>query len=254
MPWLKLYVLSLAIAEPVAANERPVHLCRWHKASAKRPHSVLENEPVTPVKAQITSAQARKFTSPLRIFKTPPTIEPAHMTVSSQGTRVNRAFRSPVKGAVLTSANKGNCAHATAQLEADPEHVRTLRSEQRQLEAKIRQLVDRNRKMKLIRGYQSKDEARQVDALTVKWRRASREALVAFRTVLGPIQMSGAQQSYGGWGFADSISTTGAGGGYEPLVAEEPRIPTLKELCGKLNLDIEVFGEYDEDHDDFVDQ
>ncbi|KAJ3169431.1 hypothetical protein HDU87_000602 [Geranomyces variabilis] len=159
-----------------------------------------------------------------------------------------------MKGATLTSANKGNCTRATARPADDTELVRSLRSEQRQLDSRIRQLEDQTRKIRLIKGYQSKDEARQVDALTVKWRRAAREALVAFRDLLGPIQMNEARQDCGGWGFNEFPVPIETGNTGEALSPEDYRVPTLKELCQKLKLEIEVFGEYDSDHDDFLDQ
>ncbi|KAJ3152919.1 hypothetical protein HDU89_001127 [Geranomyces variabilis] len=222
--------------------------------STKRPHSVLENDLPTHTKAQTPSARARTFPSPLRVFGAPQTVEPPQITVSSRGRGVHRAFRSPMKGTTLTSANKGNRTHATAHPPDDTETVRTLRSGQRQLESRIRQLEDQNRKTALIKGYQSKDEARQVDTLTVKWRRVAREALVAFRALLGPIQMNEARQDYGGWGFNEFSVPTEMGDKSESVIPEEVRVPTLKELCQKLRLEINVFGEYDSDHDDFIDQ
>lgn len=97
-----------------------------------------------------------------------------------------------------------------------------------------------------------------MDALVVKWRSATREILAQLRDAIGPIVMSssgsggfGSNSGWGGFGDNQSNDDDKEGAGY--ALPEEPRLPSLKELCATLKFDIVALGEYDEDEDSFID-
>ncbi|KAI8920358.1 hypothetical protein DFJ77DRAFT_239198 [Powellomyces hirtus] len=132
--------------------------------------------------------------------------------------------------------------------------------EQKELARSIMLAEDRIRKLKMVAGYQANNEDTKVDSLIIKWRSASREALIAFRDAIGAIFMSDDPQiGNTGWGYEDFNNGNNtnqnrmmkAGADNEYIIPEEPRVPNLKELCEKLKLDVEAFGTYDEDHDEF---
>ncbi|TPX69335.1 hypothetical protein SpCBS45565_g02614 [Spizellomyces sp. 'palustris'] len=87
-------------------------------------------------------------------------------------------------------------------------------------------LTDRNRKLKLVKGYLDSDEDTTLVELILKWRTAAQEALFHLRSKIGPVHMGG-NESY------------------------EYRIPTLKELCDILRIEMNVLGDYHESEDTF---
>ncbi len=89
-----------------------------------------------------------------------------------------------------------------------------------------------------------------------EWKRVSREALTLLRDKLGPVQISHQVKP-----VAPHFNTTGISQGWDAVYAEQHllfqeeesiRLLSLKEMSGRLGIEVERLGQYDEDNDTFA--
>ncbi|KAJ3003118.1 hypothetical protein HKX48_001947 [Thoreauomyces humboldtii] len=198
-----------------------------------------------------------------------------------RSTVVSRPFKSPFRSPAATAALKhpgitlpkvramAMTRPSSTGEGQDPEAAR-LTGELKDLEDAIRDVDDRKRKVRMVKGYQVNDEITKVDALVRKWRLAARLMLTSLRDAIGPLPPIGGNappsMSFG-WGYDDpppprSLRQFEDDEGddqrtrveEEMGMPEEPRMPTLGELCERMRVDVASFGgTYDVDMDEFFD-